>query len=237
MSTRGGWRSLQAACLVAFLAASVPVVPSTAFSAQDPPFRLPFADSPGPDTWLFTQAYGNTAFAYRYRHNVYVDGQGMHFGVDLGAQCGTAVVAIGSGVVTEVDSAYHGAGPHNLMIDHPNGYASFYGHLLARPDLRLGQEVAAGQLIALSGDPDLTCTARPHLHLEIRDAPLHSRAYNPMLLIDADWDRILLAGTGGFGFVQDLADPRRWQVPEDQPEILFGFPLLNDYASVWPPDW
>jgi murein DD-endopeptidase MepM/ murein hydrolase activator NlpD len=204
---------------------------------DEPPFGLPFADPPGLDSWLLIQAYGNTTFAYRYRDTVYVDGQGLHFGIDLAARCGTPVVAIGDGVVREVDSAYHGAGPHNVMIDHPNGYASFYGHLLARSTLRVGQEILRGEVLGYSGDPDLTCTSRPHLHLEIRNAPEHVIAYNPLTLIDADWDRILLAGTGGYAMQQDLEDPRHWTDPLDQPPTYFGYPLVNNYAAAWPPDW
>lgn len=202
---------------------------------SEPLFRLPFSLPPGPSTWLLIQPYGNTLFAYRLRTSMYVSGQGFHFGIDLSARCGTPVVAIGDGTVVEVDSAAHGAGPHNLMIDHPNGYASFYGHLLERPSLRPGQTVQAGQEVALSGDPDGTCTSRPHLHLEIRDAPSHRHAFNPVPLIDADWDRIALAGGSPLRFEQDLDSPQAWQDLYDQPEITFGGRLLNAYDSAWPP--
>ncbi len=199
-----------------------------------PPFGLPFAADPGPDTWLIGQLYGNTVFAYRERRTVYGAGQGLHFGIDLSAPCGTPVLAIGEGVVVGIDQTYHGAGPHNLMIDHPNGLASFYGHLIERPRLALGQEVGRGQAVAHTGDPDLSCTSRPHLHLEIRDAPAHRRALNPLTLIDAPWDRFLLGGSAAPGFEQDLSDPRRWQLPLDQPEVTFGSSLLNDYSDAWP---
>jgi len=203
--------------------------------ASTPPFGLPFSSPPGPNTWLLTQPYGNTVFAYRQRRAFYGAGQGMHFGVDLGAPCGTQVVAIGDGVVVGIDQTSHGAGPHNLMIDHDNGYASFYGHLGDRTALSLGDEVRRGQSIAVSGDPDLTCSSRPHLHLEIRDAPAHRRAFNPLPLIDADWNRLALVGGSAVGFQQDLAEPRQWQLLTDQPEIAFGAPLLNDYLDPWPP--
>lgn len=201
---------------------------------RDAVFGLPFAAAPGPSTWLIVQPYGNTVLAYRERRAFYGAGQGLHFGVDLAARCGTEVVAIGDGVVVGVDQTAHGAGPHNLMIDHPNGYASFYGHLLERPRLRVGDEVRKGIPIALSGDPDLTCTSRPHLHLEIRDAPAHRVAFNPLPLIDVDWDRIARAGGGPIGFEQNLAAPRQWQSFYDQPEVRFGGPLLNDYKDPWP---
>jgi murein DD-endopeptidase MepM/ murein hydrolase activator NlpD len=197
------------------------------------PFSLPFAGAPGPSTWVWTQPYGNTTFAYVQRKDSYAMGQGIHFGIDLGAGCGTPVLAIGDGVVFGSDGPW-GSGPHNLLIDHPNGYASLYGHLLQRPQLPKGTRVKKGQPIALSGDPDLTCYSRPHLHLEIRD-PSHTHWYNPVLLIEADWDSIVLSGAFGRGFERDLDNPRQWQSIYDQPEADGGAPLLNDFAHPWPP--
>jgi murein DD-endopeptidase MepM/ murein hydrolase activator NlpD len=212
----------------------------TAFASgpeEDPrPFRIPFKGDPGPDTWLFIQPYGNTFFAYQFRRSVYYGGQGLHFGIDLAAACGTPVVAIGDGVVESVDS-WHGAGPHNLMITHPNGYDSFYGHLLVRPRLRVGQVVEAEEIVALSGDPDLTCNSRPHLHLEIRDSETQAIAYNPLELIEADWERIALAGSEPVEFVQELGEPRNWVGMYNQPETKFGYPLVNEFSKAWPYDW
>jgi len=207
-----------------------------AIRQQDAPFQLPFGLPPGPSSWLLIQPYGNTVFAYRQRTSMYASGQGLHFGLDLAARCGTPVEAIGDGTVVEVDSAAHGAGPHNLMINHPNGFASFYGHLSERPNLRPGQVVQAGQQVALSGDPDGTCTSRPHLHLEIRDAPSHRHAYNPIPLINADWNRIALAGGTPLSFEQTLEAPQTWQSLYDQPDVTFGGHLLNAYDSAWPPE-
>ena len=205
-------------------------------SETDRPFILPFKEPPGPDTWLLAQAYGNTVGAYFQRDTMYRAGQGIHFGVDFSAPCGTEIVAIADGVVFAVDNPNFGSLPHNLMIDHPDlGYASFYGHLLQPPDLRVGQRVKAGEVIALSGDPAETCYGRPHLHLEIRDIN-HWRKYNPALLMQADWDNLALAGPFSPGFERDLESPRKWQYLDDQPEIVVGGPLLNDFAQPWPPD-
>jgi len=207
-----------------------------AASAPTARFGLPFADPPGPDTWLLGQPYGNTVGAFARRRDWYRAGQGIHFGVDFSAACGTPVVAIGDGVVLKVDAREHGSGPHNLLIAHPNGYVSLYGHLLERPLLVVGQPVRRGEMVGRVGDPDLTCTSRPHLHLEIRDRGLR-RAFNPHLLIDADWEALMLVGPFGRGFQRDLDNPRRWQSVWDQPEVRFGQPLLNDYRNPWPRDW
>ncbi len=198
------------------------------------PFSLPFTTFPGPDRWLLGQPYGNTVGAYINRSIFYQAGQGLHFGLDFSAPCGTEVVAIGDGVVTEVDGR-HGSLPHNLMIDHPNGYSSFYGHLLETPNLIPGQEVKQGQVVALSGDSFGTCHSAPHLHLEIRNN-YHNQAYNPVPLIGADWDSLALIGSFSRGFERDLNNPRRWQTIYDQPDVTFGGSLLNEYQYPWPPD-
>jgi murein DD-endopeptidase MepM/ murein hydrolase activator NlpD len=215
------------------------IYPSEAVAQSSPtrPFILPFKEPPGPDTWLLGQPYGNTTGAYRQRFTTYGASQGIHFGVDFSARCGTEVVAIADGVVYVVDNLAFGSAPHNLIIDHPAlGYASLYGHLLERPNLQPGQQVTAGQVVALSGDPNETCGVRAHLHLEIRDLATHRRKFNPVLLIEADWDNLTLTGPFGRTFQRDLDDPRKWQSLDDQPEAVSGGPILNDFANTWPPD-
>jgi murein DD-endopeptidase MepM/ murein hydrolase activator NlpD len=214
--------------------AGFPVVDPPDEPTSPPPFSLPFASPPGPDTWLLGQPYGNTIGAYFQRNIFYQAGQGLHFGLDFSAPCGTEIIAIGDGIVSEVDGP-HGSWPHNLVIDHPNGYSSLYGHLLYKPDLTPGQKIEQGQVIALSGDSFGTCRSAPHLHLEIRNN-YHHRAYNPVLLIKADWDSLALIGSFSRGFERDLTNPRQWQTLYDQPDVLFGGSLLNEYEQPWPPD-
>ncbi len=213
--------------------AGIPAVEPAAELPAEPPFILPFNTPPGPGTWLLGQPYGSTTGAYVQRRIFYGAGQGLHFGLDFSAPCGTEVVAIGDGIVSEVDGR-HGSPPHNLMIDHPNGYSSFYGHLLETPDLSPGQPVMQGQTVALSGDSFGTCRSAPHLHLEIRNN-FHYRAYNPVALIKADWDSLALIGGFSRGFERDLDNPRRWQTIWDQPDIIFGADLLNEFTRPWPP--
>jgi murein DD-endopeptidase MepM/ murein hydrolase activator NlpD len=206
--------------------------PHSQVAAAPRPFGLPFASPPGPGTWYISQSYGNTVYAYQERRSLYASGQGMHMGLDLAAPCGTPVIAIGDGVVKSVDGP-GGAKPHNLMIDHNNGFVSFYGHLRDRPELVPGQYVRRSQVVAVSGDMYGSCVASPHLHLEIRDATT-TRFFNPVTLIDADWNSILLFGSAPLAFERDLDAPRRWQTLEDQPEIRLGGPLLNEFEKPWP---
>lgn len=200
------------------------------------PFRLPFVEPPSPTTWLWGQPYGNTTGAYRQRFTTYGASGGIHFGIDLGAPCATEIVAIADGVVFAIDGPF-GSPPHNLMIDHPQyGYASMYGHLLERPNLTPGQAVKAGEVVAKVGDSGGICYRRPHLHLEIRGLD-HIHKYNPMTLIEADWDNLAMTGSEGRAFARDLAEPRKWQNLYDQPEVQTGGPIVNDFAETWPFDW
>jgi len=205
--------------------------------SDEKPLSFPFASEPGMDTWLLGQPYGNTTSAYRMRDVIYQLSQGIHFGVDLSAPCGTEVVALTDGVVFVVDNLNFGSAPHNLIVDYPElGYASLYGHLLETPHLRVGQEVKRGEVLALSGDPAETCYGRPHLHLEIRDLQTHARKFNPLTLMEGDWVTISSIGAFGRGFEYDLDNPRKWQHLFDQPEAVSGGELLNDFTNPWPPD-
>ncbi len=209
-----------------------------ASSQTDKPLRLPYDTPAGPSTWLFGQPYGNTVMAYRSRNTMYQAGQGIHFGLDFASPCGTPIVAMADGFISAVDEPRYGSLPHNLMIDHPDlGYATFYGHLLEKPDLLVGQAVKAGEVVALSGDSEGTsCTGRPHLHVEVRDIN-HWKKYNPIQLIDVNWNALALIGPFDNRFERNLDDPNQWQQLDDQPEIVVGGEILNDFANPWPPSW
>ncbi len=203
---------------------------------QAAPFGLPYPGAPGPASWFLRQWYGNTRWAYRQRRALYSGGQGLHFGVDFFAPCGTPVLAIGDGTVTAVDGPY-GALPHNLLIRHANGLVSLYGHLQQASSLRVGQTIKRGEAVGVTGAPThegADCDTHPHLHLEIRQGNLGG-TLNPLTLIEADWPALTLGATGeGLQFQLDLDHPDRWQSILDQPPVRFGAALLNDYANTWP---
>jgi len=224
--------------IVIFLAiAALLTFSAEATTAQDeiPPFILPVALEPGPGTWLFGQAYGNTTGAYNFGTEWYSAGQGLHFGLDLPMPCGTPLVAMADGEVVFSDNLSFGSGPHNLMLYHPDQQVNtLYGHLLQPPTLFPGDFVLQGQVVGYSGDPDVTCDSRPHLHLEIRSLNYRT-AYNPLAYIQANWD--MLASLPAFGtplFQGDMDNARRWMSLQDQPETAFGGARLNAYEAAWP---
>lgn len=217
-------------------------LPLVDLSQQPVKFGLPFAVPAGMSSWYVSQWYGNTRFAYRQRNVFYQGGQGMHFGIDFFAPCGTTVVAIGDGIVEAVDGPY-GSAPHNVLIRHSNGYASLYGHLMFKSELRAGQRIKKGDKVGVSGyftvsavtglPTGADCDTNPHLHLEIRTPDL-SGAINPVNLIEADWHSLTLGlGLEGQKFALDLDNPGRWQTIYDQPNIRFGSPLINQTGKFW----
>jgi murein DD-endopeptidase MepM/ murein hydrolase activator NlpD len=220
--------------LAAVVAAACLAVGVAAAAETPRPFGLPLSGDPGPSNWYLSQAYGNTVYAYFERRGLYASGQGLHFGLDFAAPCGTPVLAVGDGTVRSVDGA-GGSPPHNLAIQHADGLVSFYGHLLERPFVAVGQPVIRGEPVARSGDMTGTCYSSPHLHLEIRDQSM-TRLVNPVTLIDADWHRIVLLGSTTVAFERDLTDPGRWQSVDDQPDVTLGGPLLNEFVHPWPSD-
>lgn len=210
-------------------------LPLEGSEASSPPFALPLSGAPGPSTWYVAQWYGSTVWAYRNYQDIYSQGQGIHFGIDFAAPCGTPVHAIGDGVVFAVDGPY-GAPPHNVVIDHEDGYLSLYGHLLRRSNRRRGQRVSQGDVIGVSGDPVTEdCDQASHLHLEIRRTGM-SRAVNPVPLIDADWRSLTIGtGTDGSRFELDYSKPGQWMTNQEQPDTQFGGPILNQQGAAWPP--
>jgi murein DD-endopeptidase MepM/ murein hydrolase activator NlpD len=87
----------------------------------------------------------------------------FHTGIDISAPEGTPVHVAGDGVVTT--AAWSGAYGKLVVVNHGNGIETYYAHLsqfLVLP----GEEVRAGEIIALSGGTG-RATA-PHLHYEVR---------------------------------------------------------------------
>jgi len=84
--------------------------------------------------------------------------------VDPGDLLGSDHIATADGTVREVAQRNSTSG-QTVVIDHGNGYETSYNHL-SKIDVRKGQQVRRGDIIALSGDTGLSLA--PHLHYEVR---------------------------------------------------------------------
>jgi len=98
-----------------------------------------------------------------------------HPGIDIAVPVGTPVRASGGGTVAA-------AGQHPeyglfVLLRHPQGYETLYGHA-SRLVVTEGEEVQAGQVIALSGSSGRSTA--PHLHFEIRR---DGKSLDPLTLV------------------------------------------------------
>ncbi len=100
----------------------------------------------------------------------------FHTGIDIAVPEGTPVRAAASGTVTF--SGWQEGFGLLVVIDHANGYETYYGHL-SKLLVTAGQSVSAGEVIALSGNTGLS--TGPHLHFEVRylDTPVDPRPLLP----------------------------------------------------------
>lgn len=98
-----------------------------------------------------------------------------HPGVDIAVALGTPVRASGGGTVSQTgeDTEYG----RYVLIDHPSGYQTMYGHL-SRAIVTRGARVDSGEVIALTGNSGRSTA--PHLHFEIRRA---GRSINPLTMV------------------------------------------------------
>lgn len=87
-----------------------------------------------------------------------------HQGVDYTIPEGSRVFATADGTVSSV-ALRHSTQGQTVVIDHGNGYQTQYSHL-SKINVRRGQQVRRGDIIALSGDTGLSLA--PHLHYEVR---------------------------------------------------------------------
>ncbi|MCX5386884.1 transglycosylase family protein [Streptomyces sp. NBC_00083] len=105
---------------------------------------------------------------------------GYHTGVDFPVSTGTSVKAVTSGTV--VEAGWGGAYGYEVVIHHPDGRYSQYGHLSALT-VKAGQKVNTGQRIGRSG---ATGNATgPHLHFEIRTGPNYGSDVDPLAYLRA----------------------------------------------------
>ncbi|MFB6618282.1 M23 family metallopeptidase [Streptomyces sp. NPDC085524] len=106
-----------------------------------------------------------------------------HSGQDFAVPSGTPVDAAAAGTVVKAGPNGGGDGPaygNAIVIKHGNNTYSQYAHL-SKIQVKIGQKVAKGQRIALSGNTGNS--SGPHLHFEIRTTPNYGSAVNPVAFL------------------------------------------------------
>ncbi|MGW2340585.1 peptidoglycan DD-metalloendopeptidase family protein [Streptomyces sp. NPDC001661] len=98
-----------------------------------------------------------------------------HTGQDFAVPTGTPVRAVGAGTVV-----FTGCGDgfgNQVVLRHADGYYTQYAHL-SRIGVRVGDRLAAGETLALSGATGNV--SGPHLHFEVRVTPQFGSGIDPL---------------------------------------------------------
>ncbi|MDI2145879.1 M23 family metallopeptidase [Pseudomonas sp. ITA] len=97
-----------------------------------------------------------------------------HQGIDFVAQPGTPVYATAGGVVSKAAANSTGGYGRQVLVQHGLGFSSRYAHL-SQVSIKLGEHVAKGTLLGLSGNSGRS--TGPHLHYEVL---YRGKALNPI---------------------------------------------------------
>jgi len=125
---------------------------------------------------------------------------GWHAGIDIKADMGTPVRAVAAGTVSVSGWApFYG---RIIKIQHPNGFVTVYAHNNENL-VRAGDDVRAGAVIATVGRSGRA--SAEHLHFEIRRDGM---AFNPVYLLEAREDSLVLASAGAEPLDDDGSDSK-----------------------------
>lgn len=101
----------------------------------------------------------------------------MHKGIDIAANTGEPIRAVGDGVV--VFAGDRGTYGNAVIINHGDGLRTLYAHA-SRVEVSAGQKVKAGEIVARVGNTGRS--TGPHLHFEVlyKGTPVDPSEYLPM---------------------------------------------------------
>jgi murein DD-endopeptidase MepM/ murein hydrolase activator NlpD len=120
--------------------------------------------SASPSGWVRPTG-GHISSPYGWRVNPYTGDYALHAGTDLAPGCNAPIVAAHSGVVTY--AGWNGGYGNFILLNNGDSISTGYGHIVAGGILvRIGQQVSAGQQIALVGSTGNSTGC--HLHFEVR---------------------------------------------------------------------
>ncbi len=118
--------------------------------------------------------YGRITSSFGMREIPYRDGYQFHNGIDIAGSYGSTIRATADGKVTF--SGRRGSLGNLLIIDHANGYETYYAHLDCFT-VKTGDKVEKGEKIGCMGRSGRTTGT--HLHYEVRyeGSPVDPRPY------------------------------------------------------------
>lgn len=145
--------------------AAAPAQPSPAGASGSPVAAVPVDSRGSPFVWpeqhaSITQGFGPSDLWFEPSLGGYPH---FHTGLDL-VSSDTRIFAAAVGVVTAVGHGSSGYGNY-VVIEHPGGYSSLYGHLSSAL-VTQGAAVTQGQQIGVEGSTGMS--TGPHLHFEVR---------------------------------------------------------------------
>ncbi len=123
--------------------------------------------------------------SYTFWYNATLNRYNLHEGIDFKADAGTNVAAAYAGTVTQISDTLLEGGC--IVIDHGDGLQTVYASVDAASDLKVGDTVAAGDIIAtVSAAADVMgkeYNEGAHLHFEVRE---DGKAIDPAAYLDLD---------------------------------------------------
>lgn len=103
-------------------------------------------------------------------------GMEKHNGIDIGAPCGTPIVAADNGKVL-YSGAASGFGQW-IVLNHGGGLTTIYGHMYPQDRLvQVGDQVTRGQIIAYVGANGKATGCHLHFQVEVNGTPVNPLSY------------------------------------------------------------
>ena len=107
--------------------------------------------------WSITSSYG-------WRIDPYTGLRSFHNAIDIaGTGYGSNIYAVTNGVVYQ--SSYTSINGYYIIINHNNGYYTYYGHMIKKSPLTVGSTVAKGDVIGYVGSTG--AATGPHVHFSV----------------------------------------------------------------------
>lgn len=106
-------------------------------------------------------------------------------GIDLAAPKGTPILAAASGTVIFARNGYNGGYGNMVIIAHPNGTQTLYGHQ-SKITTHVGDQVYRGEIIGHEGSTGRS--TGPHLHFKITGARNPGAICKVGSRLDANWN-------------------------------------------------